>query len=86
MSLRSALGNAVGLVLLVVAGGALLNAAYLVGVSALTGVTGIRVAATMFSFGLAVTAGFFGYFVRKVVAGQVMPSEFDTSIAYRGGR
>ena len=86
MSLKSVLGNAVALVLLVVAGGALLNAVYLVGASVLYGVTSSRVAAIVFSLGLTVTAGFFGYFVRKVVAGQVISSSFDTSIAYRGGR
>ncbi|WP_411967017.1 hypothetical protein [Haloferax sp. YSSS75] len=86
MGIKSALGNAVGFALLVVAAGALLNAVYLVGVSVLSGVTGPRIAAIVFSLGLTVTAGFVGYFVRKTVAGQVMPSSFDVSVAYRGGR
>jgi hypothetical protein len=86
MGIKSAVGNAVGLALLVVAGGALLNAVYLAGMSALTGVSTTRVAAIVFSLGLTVTAGFVGYFVRKAVAGQVMPSSFDVSVAYRGGR
>ncbi|WP_411964156.1 hypothetical protein [Haloferax sp. YSMS24] len=86
MGIKSALGNAVGFALLVVATGALLNAVYLVGVSVLSGVTGPRIAAIVFSLGLTVTAGFVGYFVRKAVAGQVMPSSFDVSVAYRGGR
>ncbi|KTG28028.1 hypothetical protein [Haloferax profundi] len=86
MGVKSSLGNLLGLFLLVVAGGAGLNAAYLVGVSALTGLTIPRASAIVFSLGLSVTTGFTGYFVRKAVAGQVMPSTFDTSVAYRGGR
>ncbi|KAB1198986.1 hypothetical protein GJR99_13570 [Haloferax sp. MBLA0078] len=86
MSLKSAVGNAVGLGLLVIAAGAVLDAAYLVGVSLLGGITITRVSAIVFSLGLTVTAGFSGFFVRKAVAGQVMPSKFDTSVAYRGGR
>ncbi|WP_410766841.1 hypothetical protein [Haloferax sp. DFSO60] len=34
----------------------------------------------------ALSTGFTGYFIRKALAGQVMPSSFDRSIAYRGGQ
>ncbi|WP_042662100.1 hypothetical protein [Haloferax sp. ATB1] len=86
MSLRSALGNAVGYALLGLACLFVVFAGYWVAMSALTGVTAGRVMFVMSGLGAALITGFSGYFVRKAVAGQVMPSEFDVSVAYRGGR
>ncbi|ELZ76106.1 hypothetical protein C5B89_08705 [Haloferax sp. Atlit-47N] len=86
MSLRSALGSALGYALLGLACLFVVFAGYWAAVSALTGATAGRAMFVVFGLGAAVTTGFFGYFVRKAVAGQVMPSEFDVSVAYRGGR
>ncbi|RDZ52371.1 hypothetical protein C5C07_11330 [Haloferax sp. Atlit-4N] len=85
MSLRSALGNAVGYALLGFACLSMAFAGYWAAMSALTGVTAGRVMFVVSGLGAAVTTGFSGYFVRKAVAGQVMPAEFDVSVAYRGG-
>ncbi|KAB1187825.1 MULTISPECIES: hypothetical protein [Haloferax] len=85
MSLKSALGSVFGLFLLAVAGLSVLVAASLVGVSLLSGLTELRIVGVMCALGTALIAGFSGYFVRKAVAGQVMPSNFDVSVAYRSG-
>ncbi|POG55860.1 hypothetical protein [Haloferax marisrubri] len=86
MSLRSALGNAVGYALLGLACLFVAFAGYWAAMSALAGVTAGRVMFVMSGLGAGLITGFSGYFVRKVVTGQVMPSEFDVSVAYRGGR
>ncbi|WP_058827589.1 hypothetical protein [Haloferax sp. Q22] len=85
MSLRSVLGNAVGYALLGFACLSVAFAGYWVVRSVLTGATAGRVMFVMSGLGAALITGFSGYFVRKAVAGQVMPSEFDVSVAYRGG-
>jgi hypothetical protein len=74
------------LVLLISSGGLSLWGLWLIVESVWVGVTGFRVMAVVFTFGLAMSTGFTGYFVRKALAGQVMPSSFDRSIADRGGQ
>ncbi|MFK8213346.1 hypothetical protein [Haloferax volcanii] len=86
MSLRSALGSALGYALLGLACLFVVFAGYWAAMSALTGVTAGRAMFVVSGLGAAVTTGFSGYFARKAVAGQVMPSAFDVSVAYRGGR
>ena len=85
MGLKSILGNALGYSLFGFACISGLFAVYWAGMSVLTGATQGRILFVMFGLGSMVTTGFFGYFVRKWVAGQVLPSEFDRSILYRGG-
>ncbi|MFC7202328.1 hypothetical protein ACFQJC_02290 [Haloferax namakaokahaiae] len=86
MGLKSTLGNAFASLLLLSAGGLTLWGLWLLVESLWVGVTEIRILAVMFSFGLAMSTGFTGYFIRKALAGQVMPTSFDRSIAYRGGQ
>ncbi|ELZ82465.1 lipoprotein [Haloferax elongans ATCC BAA-1513] len=86
MGLKSILGNALGYTLLGFACISGLFAVYWAGMSVLTGATPGRIMFVLFGLGSMMTSGFFGYFVRKSVAGQVLPSGFDRSIAYRGGQ
>lgn len=86
MGLKSILGGLFGYLLFAVGLGSALWGVYLVGLTLWSGATEIRLFGIMVAFGCAVTFGFFGYFVRKVVAGQVLPMDVDTSIAYRAGR
>lgn len=86
MSLKSAVGGAFGYLFLAVALGTALWGLWLVGQTLWSGVTAVRLFAIMVAFGCSVTFGFFGYFVRKAVAGQILPMDVDKSIAYRGGR
>ncbi|SFF84431.1 hypothetical protein SAMN04488063_0499 [Halopelagius inordinatus] len=86
MGLKSAVGGAFGYLCLAVALGATLWGLWLLGETLWRGVTEVRLFATMVAFGCAVTFGFFGYFVRKAVAGQILPMDVDRSVAYRGGR
>lgn len=86
MGLKSTVGGAFGYLFLVVALAAALWGIWLAGQTLQSGVTAVRLFAVMVAFGCAVTFGFFGYFVRKAVAGQILPMDVDRSIAYRGGR
>ncbi len=86
MGVKSAVGNLVGLLLLAVAGLAVLSAVAAVVSSLLWGLTGVRFATIWFSAGLAMTAGLTGYVVRKRVAGNVIPLDYDVSVAFRGGQ
>lgn len=85
MGLKSAVGGAFGYLLLAVAFGTALWGLWLVGQTLWSGATQVRLFAIMVAFGCTVTFGFSGYFVRKAVAGQVLPSDVDRSIAFRGG-
>ncbi len=86
MDVKSAVGNLVGLLLLAVAALAVLSAVAAVVSSLLWGLTAVRFATIWFSAGLALTAGLTGYVVRKRVAGNVIPLDYDISVAFRGGQ
>jgi len=86
MKLATVAANLVGLALLAVSGVATLGVVGLVGVSLLDGLTGARFAALWFTAGLALTAGFCGYVLRKFAAGNVIPLDYDISVAFRGGQ
>ncbi|MFC6826741.1 hypothetical protein [Halopelagius fulvigenes] len=86
MSLKSAVGGAFGYLLLLAALGAAVWGVWVVGLTLSNGATAGRLMAILSSFGTAATFGFFGYFVRKVVAGQILPIDVDKSVAYRAGR
>ena len=85
MSLKSRAGGLVGYAFLAV--GALGGAygAAMIGYVAFAGATAGRLTGVLAGFGLLVTCGLTGYVVRKTVAGQVLPSDVDTSVAFRGG-
>lgn len=57
-----------------------------IGASIAWGLSGPRFRAILFAYGIAVTAGFFGYFARKLAAGQVLPVDYDVSAGFRGGQ
>ncbi|MGB9964776.1 hypothetical protein [Halobacterium hubeiense] len=86
MSVKSVVGRLAGWLLLAVAGVAALNVAWMVASSALWGVTTARFLTGWFSAGLALTAGLTGYVVRQRVAGNVIPLNYDVSVAFRGGQ
>lgn len=86
MSLKSRLAGLLGLAFLVLAVVGPLYAVWMVGEMVLYGVTAPRAMGVLFGVGLFVTCGLTGYFIRKAVAGQVVPVDFDRSIAYRGGQ
>ncbi|RDI71518.1 hypothetical protein [Halopelagius longus] len=86
MSLKSKVFGAFGYLLLLVALVTALWGVWVVGLTLSNGATEGRLLAVLSSFGSAVTFGFFGYFVRKFVAGQVLPIDVDKSVAYRAGR
>ena len=86
MSIRSVLGDAVGYLLLgvaVIAAGTGIGG---VGLILLSGLTAVRLSIVMVAFGSAIYAGFFGYYVRKLVAGQVLDIDYDISVGFRGGQ
>lgn len=86
MDLKSVVGNLFGYLLLAVASLATLWCLSAIGASLIWGLSGQRAMLILTTFGFAFTTGFFGYFVRKAVAGQVLPSDPDISIAFRGGQ
>lgn len=86
MGIKSAVANTIGYLLLGVAGLATLWCLSAIGASLIWGLSGQRAMLILTTFGFAFTTGFFGYFVRKAIAGQVLPSDPDISIAFRGGQ
>lgn len=52
----------------------------------LDGLTAARLMSLMSTFGLALAAGLFGWYVRMAATGRVLPSNADLSVGYCGGR
>lgn len=80
------LGNAVGYLLLgfaVIAAGTGIGG---IGLILLYGLTAVRLSVVMVAFGFAIYAGFFGYYIRKLVAGHVLDIDYDISVGFRGGQ
>lgn len=86
MGLKSAIGNLAGWGLLAGAVFATGVVAIAIVESLLWGLTSGRFLRIWFSAGFALTAGFVGYVVRKRVAGNVLPLDYDISVAFRGGQ
>ena len=80
------LGNAVGYLLLGFAATAAGIGIGNVGLIILQGLTVARLSIIMIAFGFAMYAGFFGYYIRKRVAGQVLDIDYDISAGLRGGQ
>ncbi len=86
MSLKSRVAGLVGLAFLALAALGPLYSAWMVVRIALHGVTAGSLMGVLFGAGLFVCCGLTGYFIRKTIAGQVIPIDVDRSVAYRGGQ
>ncbi|MFB6126225.1 MAG: hypothetical protein ABEJ79_02855 [Halolamina sp.] len=52
----------------------------------MSGSSNWRFATALVRVGLAMMFGSFGYFLRRRVAGEVIPLDYDISAAFRGGQ
>jgi|GEM_PF-2250644 len=86
MKLGKVAAKLAGLALLAVAGVAAVAAVGALALTLVDGLTGTRFITMWFATGLALTAGLCGYVLRKYAAGNVIPLDYDISIAFRGGQ
>lgn len=86
MSLKTRLAGLVGLAFLALAGLGPLLSLWMIATMVVDGATGARLMGVLVGVGLFVSCGLTGYYIRKAVAREVIPVDFDTSAAYRGGQ
>ncbi|MCG1003218.1 MULTISPECIES: hypothetical protein [Halobacterium] len=86
MGLASTVGSVVGLALLALAALATILVGVVAAQSLLWGLTSGRFLTIWFAAGFALTTGFTGYVIRKRIAGNVLPLDYDISVAFRGGQ
>lgn len=85
MNIKKVFGNAVGVLLLVSAGIAVIAGIGVVGLIVIEGATVNMVMLVMTAFGFSLFTGTFGYYTRKRVAGNVLSLDYDIAPGLRRG-
>ena len=76
-------GNILGLLLLGIAAVAVTYGLVMLVSIFIWGLTNVRLGGLFLAIPVAILAGFFGTFIRKIVAGTILPVHWDKAEAYR---